>query len=74
MAKQTYFIQLSEDIITDLITYPYGNYQEVELESPVPAGINAGWYRWNGTEAVFDETLKPVEEEDNIIEGEVIVE
>ena len=74
MAKQTYFIQLNEDVITDVITYPYGSYQEVEMESPVPAGINAGWYRWNGTEAVLDETLKPVEEESNIIEGEIIVE
>ena len=46
-----YYLQLDQDgIIRDVITYPYDGYIEVEIDGPLPAGINGGWYRWeNGT-------------------------
>jgi hypothetical protein len=57
-----FYIQLDTDIITDIITdivdYPVVGYIPVDIPTPFPEGINARWYRWTGTEAVLDATLK----------------
>ncbi|KAA8747104.1 hypothetical protein [Paenibacillus sp. UASWS1643] len=55
-----FYFQLDGDIIRDAITYPHEGYTEVELDmTHLPAGINAGYYRWNGTAFEIDESLKP---------------
>lgn len=54
-----HYFQIRDGIITDAIQYPTEGYTEVELdETHLPAGINGGWYRWDGTHYVLDETLK----------------
>lgn len=56
--KKFYF-KLQGDIIVDVIEYPYENYIEVELqETHLPAGINAGYYRLNGSVYSIDPVLK----------------
>lgn len=61
--KKFYF-KLDGDIITDAIEYTHEGYIEVELpETHLPAGINGGWYRWNGTTYVLDEELKNAADE-----------
>lgn len=55
-----YFQLDSDNIIRDAITYPHEGYTEVELGmTHLPAGINAGYYRWNGTTFEIEESLKP---------------
>ena len=55
--KKFYFL-LDGDIITDAIDYQVGGYVEVELnQTHLPAGINGGYYRFNGTNYAKDETL-----------------
>ena len=62
-----HYFKLNNDIIVDAIQYPVEGYVEVELtETHLPAGINGGWYRWDGEQPVFDEELyaqlNPVDE------------
>jgi hypothetical protein len=60
--KKFYF-KLDNDIIIDVIEYPHDTYIEVELsETHLPAGINAGYYRLNGTVYSVDEDLKTIAE------------
>jgi hypothetical protein len=55
---KSFWLQLDGDIITDAIDYEYQDYIHVVLEvTHLPAGINGGWYRWNGTEYSFDQAL-----------------
>ena len=55
--KKFYFL-LDGDIITDAIDYQVAGYVEVELDQThLPAGINGGYYRFNGTHYAKDETL-----------------
>jgi len=55
--KKFYFL-LDGDIITDAIDYQVSGYVEVELDQThLPAGINGGYYRFNGTHYAKDETL-----------------
>lgn len=55
-----YFQLDNNNIIRDAITYPHEGYTEVDLDmTNLPAGINAGYYRWNGTTFEIDESLKP---------------
>ena len=55
--KKFYFL-LDGDIITDAIDYEVEGYVEVELnQTHLPAGINGGYYRLNGTHYAKDETL-----------------
>lgn len=57
----------NENIIRDAITYPHAGYTEVEINmTQLPAGINAGYYRWTGTMFEIDETLKPKNTEQEI--------
>jgi hypothetical protein len=56
-----WYLQLNGDIITDVIEYSVEGYIEVQLsETHLPAGINGGWYRWNGTNYVLGSALKQV--------------
>lgn len=53
-----FYIQLdSNNIIRDVITYPYNNYVQVDIPVPLTAGINGGWYRWDGERPVYDRVL-----------------
>lgn len=55
----TVYFQLNGDIITDAISYPHGDYVEVELDvEHLPVGINAGYYRWDGDTYAIDDELK----------------
>lgn len=55
----TFYLQLTEDnIITDVIEYPVEGYVQVEITQVLPAGINAGWYRWIDGDYVLDEDRK----------------
>jgi len=55
--KKFYF-KLDSDIITDAIEYAVEGYIEVELDQThLPAGINAGYYRWTGTAYEKDDAL-----------------
>lgn len=57
---KTYYIQLDQDnIIRDVVEMPVDGYMEVQIEGPLPIGINGGWYKWeNGTYIEIPE-LKP---------------
>jgi hypothetical protein len=56
---KTFYLALDGDIIVDAIEYPHDGYIEVELPTThLPAGINGGWYRWDGATYVLDEELK----------------
>ncbi|SHI63440.1 hypothetical protein [Lutispora thermophila] len=56
----TFYLKIDENnIIRDAIEYPFEGYTEVHLEEThLPAGINGGWYRWNGATYELDEELK----------------
>jgi hypothetical protein len=54
----TFYVQLDGDIIRDIIEYPHEGYQEAEIQTPLPIGINAGYYRWQDGQAVLDQALK----------------
>ena len=57
---KTYYIQLDQNnIIRDVVEMPVDGYMEVQIEDPLPVGINGGWYKWeNGTYVECPE-LKP---------------
>lgn len=55
---KSYWLRLDGDIITDAIQYEHQDFIHVELiEEQLPAGINGGWYRWDGTNYHFDQQL-----------------
>ncbi|MFS0858343.1 hypothetical protein [Paenibacillus taichungensis] len=53
-----FYVQLDGDIIRDVIQYEHGGYQPVELSTPLPIGINAGYYRLQDGVPVLDQALK----------------
>ena len=55
---KTYYIQLDQDnIIRDVVEMPVDGYMEVQIEGPLPVGINGGWYKWeNGTYNKYNAT------------------
>lgn len=54
-----FYFLLDGDIIRDAITFPHPGYTEAELDlAHLPAGINAGYYRWDGESFVLDQALK----------------
>jgi hypothetical protein len=55
---KTFYFLLDGDIITDAIEYMVDGYTEVQLDQThLPAGINGGYYRWNGTTYERDEAI-----------------
>lgn len=62
---KTFYIRLDQDgIIRDILEFPHEGYIEVQMQTPLPAGINGGWYRWDGENLVEVPELKPVDPED----------
>jgi hypothetical protein len=56
------YLQVSDaHIITDVITYPYPNYIEVEMSS-IPAGLQGGWFKYEDGQVVEYPELKPTQE------------
>ena len=67
--KKTFYIQLVNDnIIRDVIEYEKEGYQKVELEVPLPIGINGGWWKYENGNLVECEELKPQTETGQRIE------
>ena len=51
----TYYIKRSESgYITDIITYPYGDYEPIEYDKPLPPGSYAGWFTFEDGEFIED--------------------
>lgn len=60
--KKMFYIQVDKNgIIRDVIEFPYDGYMQVELDTPLPPGINGGWYRWNAEAGTYEEVpeLRP---------------
>ncbi|WP_339307699.1 hypothetical protein [Paenibacillus sp. FSL R5-0519] len=53
-----FYVQVDGDIIRDVIQYEHEGYQPVELPTPLPIGINAGFYRLQDGVPVLDQALK----------------
>jgi hypothetical protein len=64
-----FYIKSDGNIIRDIIEYEYNGYQEVDIPTPLPIGINAGYYRWQDGKAVLDESLKSDSEQGTPAEG-----
>lgn len=60
-----FYLQVNEEnIITDAISYPHGDYVEFEhSEDFLVAGINGGWWKLEEGQLVEYPELKPIEEE-----------
>lgn len=52
---KTFYVQLEKDTnkITDCISYAYSDYEEVQLEIPLPPNILAGCYKLESGSAVY---------------------
>ena len=66
MTKTFYILLDGDNIIRDVIDFAHEGYTPVELPFPLPIGINGGWYRWDGTTAIPDETLRPIDKDEEI--------
>lgn len=64
-----FYIVLDGDIIRDIISYQHEGYMEVDIPTPLPIGINAGYYRWQNGKVVLDESLKSDSEQGTPVEG-----
>lgn len=53
-----FYVQLDGEVIRDVIQYEHEGYQPVELSTPLPLGINAGYYRLQDGVPVLDQALK----------------
>jgi len=62
---KTFYIQLDQTgVIRDILEFPHDGYIEVQMDTPLPEGINGGWYRWdaeNGRPVEVPE-LRPADE------------
>ena len=72
---KTWYLKLDvNNVIVDAIEYPFEGYIEVQLtDTQLPAGINGGWYTWNGTDYVENLALKPIPQstEITLLKGQV---
>ncbi|WP_339321368.1 hypothetical protein [Paenibacillus sp. FSL W8-0194] len=55
-----WYLKLQGDIVKDVIEFPYEGYTEIELGDGryLPDNILGRYYRWDGTDFVFDAELK----------------
>lgn len=54
-----FYFKLDNDIIRDVIEFPYQGYTEVEVNLVyLPVGVNAGYYRLQDGLPVLDQALK----------------
>jgi hypothetical protein len=53
--QKTFYIQTEQDTnrITDIIEYPYSDYQEVQLETPLPPKILSGCYKLENDSVIY---------------------
>lgn len=69
-----YIQKNTDDYITDIITYPYSNYEQIEIAPPLPDGVTGGWYKFSNNTFIFDPIkfakLNPKTESDYITEIE----
>jgi hypothetical protein len=72
---KTYYIQLDQDnIIRDVVEMPVEEYIPVQIEGPLPVGINGGWYKWeNGTYVECPELKPEAEFEHRIADLEMAI-
>ncbi len=43
---KTFYFQVDKDnFIRDVVEYQYEGYTEVEIETPLPIGVNGGWWK-----------------------------
>lgn len=57
---KTYYIQLDQNnIIRDVVEMPVEGYIPVQIEGPLPVGINGGWWRFENGQPVEYPELKP---------------
>ena len=61
LVKKWYIKLNSKNIIQDVISFPYGNYQEIELED-LPDGLAGGWFKYENGQVVEYPELKPIDE------------
>ena len=73
---KTYYIQLDQNnIIRDVVEMPVDGYMEVQIEGPLPIGINGGWYKWeNGTYVGYPELKPETELEEQLTDTQLAVE
>lgn len=52
---KTFYVQFEKDTnkITDCISYAYSDYQEIQLETPLPPNILAGCYKLEAGSAIY---------------------
>jgi hypothetical protein len=68
---KSYWFLLNDDIIVDAIEYEHADFIKVQLpDEQLPAGINGGWYRWDGSayhfdQALYDHWMSVIAEENN---------
>ena len=72
---KTYYIQFDQNnIIRDVVEMPVDGYMEVQIEGPLPIGINGGWYKWeNGTYVECPELKPETEFEHRIADLEMAI-
>ena len=66
-----YMLTDADNIVKDLIRYPFGDYVQVTITGELPENYMAGYYRWIDDTFVFDQALydaimnpEPTEAED----------
>ena len=59
----TFYLQVNSDnIITDAISYPYGDYVEY-VSDGLPSSVNGGWFKFENGIIVEYPALKPISPE-----------
>ena len=62
-----YFKLNDENIINDVVEYPYEGYQEFELDmTHLPAGVNGGWWKLENDVLVEYPELRPIENQEDL--------
>jgi len=65
--KKWYFKLDENNVILDVIEYPFEDYIEVQLSAiQLPSGINGGWFKLEDNKIVEYSELKPINEEDRM--------
>lgn len=53
------YMKLNQDgYLWDIIEYPYGDYQEIDVTLPLPDAVLAGWWKYENGAFVLDEAKK----------------
>lgn len=58
--SKTFYVQTDQNnIIRDVVEFPVDGYVPVQWETPLPIGINGGWYKLMDGKPVEVPELKP---------------